>query len=194
MTLNNNLENLFVNVILLIYRKHISLPVQYRAPIASHNEKGSVRPPRCPSADWWTAHAFKNIMDYQACRLNQEIKGGAWCPKSQITTESAEWLEINLHTVHVISATGTQGRFGNGQGVEYAEAYVLEYWRPKLGKWIRYRGADGQEVLTGNSNTYLEKKNQLDPPIWASKIRFIPYTTHRRTICMRVELYGCFWS
>ncbi|XP_039763823.1 discoidin domain-containing receptor 2-like isoform X2 [Pararge aegeria] len=127
-------------------------------------------------------------------RLNQEIKGGAWCPKSQITTESAEWLEINLHTVHVISATGTQGRFGNGQGVEYAEAYVLEYWRPKLGKWIRYRGADGQEVLTGNSNTYLEKKNQLDPPIWASKIRFIPYTTHRRTICMRVELYGCFWS
>ena len=23
---------------------------------------------------------------------------------------------------------------------------MLEYWRPKLGKWVRYRAADGQEV------------------------------------------------
>ncbi|XP_031767300.1 discoidin domain-containing receptor 2-like isoform X3 [Galleria mellonella] len=127
-------------------------------------------------------------------RLNQELKGGAWCPKSQITTESTEWLEIDLHSVHVITGTGTQGRFGNGQGQEYAEAYVLEYWRPKLGKWVRYRAADGQEILTGNTNTYLEKKNHLEPPIWASKIRFIPYSSHRRTVCMRVELYGCYWS
>ncbi|KAJ2954053.1 hypothetical protein O0L34_g2266 [Tuta absoluta] len=127
-------------------------------------------------------------------RLNQEIKGGAWCPKSQITTESTEWLEIDLHSVHVITGTGSQGRFGNGQGQEYAEAYVLEYWRPKLGKWVRYRAADGQEILTGNTNTYLEKKNHLEPPIWAQKIRFIPYSSHRRTVCMRVEIYGCYWS
>ncbi|CAG5039229.1 unnamed protein product [Parnassius apollo] len=127
-------------------------------------------------------------------RLNRDIKGGAWCPKSQITTESTEWLEVDLHSVHVITGTGTQGRFGNGQGQEYAEAYVLEYWRPKLGKWVRYRAADGQEILSGNTNTYLEKKNHLEPPIWASKIRFIPYSSHRRTVCMRVELYGCYWS
>ncbi|KAH9634771.1 hypothetical protein HF086_012637 [Spodoptera exigua] len=127
-------------------------------------------------------------------RLNQDIKGGAWCPRSQITTESTEWLEIDLHSVHVITGTGTQGRFGNGQGQEFAKAYVIEYWRPKLGKWVRYRTGDGQEILEGNTNTYLEKKNHLDPPIWASKIRFIPYSSHRRTVCMRVELYGCYWS
>ncbi|KAG6458538.1 discoidin domain-containing receptor 2 isoform X2 [Manduca sexta] len=127
-------------------------------------------------------------------RLNQEIKGGAWCPQSQITTESTEWLEIDLHSVHVITAAGTQGRFGNGQGQEYTEAYVIEYWRPKLGKWVRYRTIDGQEILPGNTNTYLEKKNHLEPPIWASKIRFIPYSSHRRTVCMRVEIYGCYWS
>ncbi|XP_075990712.1 discoidin domain-containing receptor 2-like isoform X2 [Anticarsia gemmatalis] len=127
-------------------------------------------------------------------RLNQDIKGGAWCPRSQITTESTEWLEIDLHSVHVITGAGTQGRFGNGQGQEYAEAYVLEYWRPKLGKWVRYRTVDGQEILQGNTNTYLEKKNHLEPPIWASKVRFIPYSSHRRTVCMRVELYGCYWS
>lgn len=46
----------------------------------------------------------------------------------------------------MITATGTQGRFGNGQGVEYSEAYMLEYWRPKLGKWVRYRDVQGEEV------------------------------------------------
>lgn len=55
-------------------------------------------------------------------------------------------MEIDLHTVHLITATATQGRFGNGQGVEYSEAYLLEYWRPRLGKWVRYRDIKGQEV------------------------------------------------
>ncbi|CAH0703306.1 unnamed protein product [Spodoptera exigua] len=89
-------------------------------------------------------------------KLNQDIKGGAWCPRSQITTESTEWLEIDLHSVHVITGTGTQGRFGNGQGQEFAKAYVIEYWRPKLGKWVRYRTGDGQEfeVTTGLFNHY----------------------------------------
>lgn len=80
------------------------------------------------------------------CRLKQERNGGAWCPKQQVTTEPHDWLEIDLHTVHVITATATQGRFGNGQGVEFAEAYILEYWRPKLGKWVRYRDVRGEEV------------------------------------------------
>jgi hypothetical protein len=57
-------------------------------------------------------------------------------------------LEIDLHSVHVITATETQGRFGNGQGVEFAEAYLLEYWRPRLGKWVRYRDIKGEEVST----------------------------------------------
>lgn len=84
-----------------------------------------------------------------ACvRLNVEIRGGAWCPKEQITDQSSEWLEIELHSVHVLTGAGTMGRFGNGQGAEYAEAYMLEYWRPKLAKWVRYRTADGQEVST----------------------------------------------
>jgi hypothetical protein len=50
------------------------------------------------------------------------------------------------------------------------------------------------QVITGNKNTYLEAKNELDPPIWASKIRFLPYSYHRRTVCMRVEIYGCYWN
>ncbi|KAF6200531.1 hypothetical protein GE061_004974 [Apolygus lucorum] len=49
-------------------------------------------------------------------------------------------------------------------------------------------------VITGNTNTYLEAKRELDPPVWASKVRFYPYSYHRRTVCMRVEIYGCYWK
>ncbi|EZA49268.1 Discoidin domain-containing receptor [Ooceraea biroi] len=49
-------------------------------------------------------------------------------------------------------------------------------------------------VIQGNTNTYLESKHELERPVWASKIRFLPYSHHRRTVCMRVELYGCYWS
>ncbi|XP_066592179.1 discoidin domain-containing receptor 2-like isoform X2 [Prorops nasuta] len=94
----------------------------------------------------------------------------------------------------MITATATQGRFGNGNGVEYAEAYMLEYWRPRLAKWVRYRDIKGEEVIEGNKNTYLESKHELKPPLWASKIRFVPYSYHKRTVCMRVELYGCYWN
>ncbi|XP_011501305.1 PREDICTED: discoidin domain-containing receptor 2-like [Ceratosolen solmsi marchali] len=134
-----------------------------------------------------------NVGPHQA-RLRSENQGGAWCPKEQVTADPREWLEIDLHMVYLITATGTQGRFGNGVGVEYAEAYMLEYWRPRLGKWIRYRDIKGQDVIKANDNTYLEAKHELDPPIWASKIRFLPYDSHMRTVCMRVELYGCYWS
>jgi discoidin domain receptor family protein 2 len=50
------------------------------------------------------------------------------------------------------------------------------------------------QVIEGNSNTYLGSKRELDPPVWASRIRFLPYSYHRRTVCMRVELYGCYWN
>lgn len=78
--------------------------------------------------------------------IRTESHGGAWCPKQEATSDPKEWLEINLHSVHVITAVETQGRFGNGQGQEYTEAYQLEYWRPKLGKWKRYRNFKGDEV------------------------------------------------
>ncbi|XP_076752550.1 discoidin domain-containing receptor 2 [Xylocopa sonorina] len=148
-----------------------------------------------PDADITASSTFDtgNVGPHLA-RLKAENLGGAWCPKNQITQEAREWLEIDLHTVHLITATATQGRFGNGMGVEYAEAYLLEYWRPRLGKWVRYRDIKGKEVIPGNTNTYLECKHELEPPLWASKIRFLPYSHHTRTVCMRVELYGCYWS
>lgn len=128
-------------------------------------------------------------------RLRQEKNGGAWCPKNQITKDVREWLEIDLRRVHVTTGTRTQGRFGNGQGQEYAEQYMLEYWRPGLQKWTRWSDRTRKEqLLAGNTNTYTVVENLLEPPILASKIRLVPYSVHPRTVCMRVELLGCVWT
>lgn len=129
----------------------------------------------------------------QNARIRNELSGGAWCPKDPITRGSREFLEINLRTTRVITVTETQGRFGNGQGLEYAEQYAIEYWRPQGHKWIRYKNRTGEELFQGNTNTYTEVKQEVNPPIIASKIRFIPHSAHTRTVCMRVELYGCPW-
>ncbi|TRY62645.1 hypothetical protein TCAL_11961 [Tigriopus californicus] len=127
----------------------------------------------------------------QNARIRQEKNGGAWCPRSSITPKVREWIQIDLHRDYRITRTGTQGRFGLGRGQEYTELFILEYWRNSTGKWITYKNHSGHEVLTGNSNTYVENTNDLNPSIVASKVRFVPYSEHPRTVCMRVELYGC---
>ena len=47
------------------------------------------------------------------------------------------------------------------------------------------------QILKANINTYLPQKTDLKTAIIASKLRFLPYSHHRRTVCMRVEIYGC---
>ncbi|XP_012523406.1 uncharacterized protein LOC105829245 [Monomorium pharaonis] len=128
----------------------------------------------------------------QNARIRQEKNGGAWCPKAQISSAIREYLEIDLTRDHLITWTETQGRFGNGQGQEYAEAFFLEFWRHE--KWHQYKDLRGNKVLRGNSNTYLVEKQKLDLPFVASRVRFVPYSQHPRTVCMRVEIYGCAWN
>lgn len=50
------------------------------------------------------------------------------------------------------------------------------------------------QLLAGNNNPYSEKEQVFDPAIVATKVRFIPYTSHMRMVCIRVELYGCPWT
>ncbi|XP_008199917.2 epithelial discoidin domain-containing receptor 1 [Tribolium castaneum] len=146
-------------------------------------------------------HAISASSSYEAksvgpqnARIRQEKNGGAWCPKAQISSEVREYLEVDLQKNHLVTWTETQGRFGNGQGQEYAEAFLVEYWRASLNQWVIYKDSRGEKVLTGNSNTYLVVRQRLELPFIASKVRFIPYSEHPRTVCMRVELYGCSWE
>merc|ERR1711971_658897 len=128
-----------------------------------------------------------------AGRLNSEKGGGAWCPKNLITEnmDTQEFLEIDLEYNHVITAVVTQGRFANGRGAEFAEFYIIQYWREGMEAFQDYVDDDGEKILEGNKNTFSESKIFLDSTIVASKIRIIPYSQHPRTVCMRVELLGC---
>ena len=127
-------------------------------------------------------------------RARQDAKGGAWCPAQTISHGVREWIEINLHTDYRITAAETMGRFGGGQGQEFAETYQIEYWRAGSGKntlaiypqvfilclmsgaWHRYTNTSGHHVLKGNTNTYMAHRQDLHPPIVASRVRFLPYS------------------
>ncbi|XP_037731519.1 uncharacterized protein LOC119562399 isoform X1 [Drosophila subpulchrella] len=130
----------------------------------------------------------------QHARLKNDNNGGAWCPKHMVSNALNEYLQVDLLQTHVITAIRTQGRFGKGQGQEYTEAYVLEYWRPGFDKWQRWKNIQGKEILPGNINTYSEVENALQPIIFASKIRIYPYGQYDRTVCLRVEIVGCPWD
>ncbi|KAG8230043.1 hypothetical protein J437_LFUL000879 [Ladona fulva] len=79
--------------------------------------------------------------------IRQEKNGGAWCPKTVISSEVREYLEVDLTGDHLITWTETQGRFGNGQGQEYAEAFLVEYWRESLDQWVVYKDSRGEKIL-----------------------------------------------
>lgn len=84
----------------------------------------------------------------RSLRLRQDKGGGAWCPRYMLTKEGKEYLEVNLHSSRLLTSAKTQGRFGNGHGVEYTEEYFVEYWRPGFNKWVRWRNRRGLEVGT----------------------------------------------
>lgn len=103
--------------------------------------------PRVSSRDVPLSRTFVITRDIIR-RLRQDKGGGAWCPKDLVTKEGKEYLEVNLHTPRLLTSTRTQGRFGNGHGVEYTEEYFVEYWRPGFNKWVRWRNRRGIEVGT----------------------------------------------
>ncbi|XP_033150758.1 discoidin domain-containing receptor 2 [Drosophila busckii] len=140
-----------------------------------------------------SAHDMGNVGPQHA-RLKVDNNGGAWCPKHMVSRALKEYLQIDLLQVHLVSAIRTQGRFGKGQGQEYTEAYVLEYWRPGFEKWLRWKSIQGKEILPGNINTYSEVENLLHPSIFASKVRIYPYSQYDRTVCLRAEIVGCAWE
>ncbi|KAI5701181.1 hypothetical protein M8J75_006829 [Diaphorina citri] len=58
-------------------------------------------------------------------RLRHDKNGGAWCPKHMVGNDGHEYIEVNLHDLHIVTGVQLQGRFGNGLGQEYAEEIVI---------------------------------------------------------------------
>jgi len=100
-----------------------------------------------------------------------------------------EYLQVDLLQTHVITAIRTQGRFGKGQGQEYTEAYVLEYWRPGFDKWQRWKNTQGKEV---SEVTSINPKDILSATLDSADHRFClgtsTLTVRWRMHCNRLYL------
>ncbi|KAA0201620.1 hypothetical protein HAZT_HAZT010086 [Hyalella azteca] len=91
---------------------------------------------------------YNQTLNLPTIRAHVEVGGGAWCPRTMVFDEGLDHLEVNLETNHVVTKVEVQGRFGNGQGREYAEKYKLQYWRASLGHWVTYRDGHGNEIFS----------------------------------------------
>ena len=139
-----------------------------------------------------SSYEINSVGPLQA-RLNNNNGGGAWCPKSFISEAagSQEFLEIDLGQEHRVTGVITQGRFANGLGQEFTEYFRVQYWRMGMNDFADYADAEGNDLFTGNRDTYTEVETGFEPPVTASRVRIVPFSYHPRTICMRVELLGC---
>ncbi|XP_030647324.1 discoidin domain-containing receptor 2 [Chanos chanos] len=126
-------------------------------------------------------------------RLDCEEGDGAWCPEIAVEPDSVkEFLQIDLRSLHFITLVGTQGRHAGGIGNEFAQMYKIKYSRDGS-RWISWRNRQGKQVIEGNRNAYDTVLKDLEPPIIARFVRFMPVIDHSMNVCMRVELYGCEW-
>ncbi|KAF7664699.1 hypothetical protein LDENG_00169060 [Lucifuga dentata] len=118
---------------------------------------------------------------------------GAWCPDIMSEPDGLkEYLQVDLRTLHFITLVGTQGRHADGMGNEFAQKYRIKYSRDGS-NWVGWHDRKGGQVIEGNRNAYDVVLKDLEPPIIARFVRFMPVTDHSMIVCMRVELYGCEW-
>ena len=136
-----------------------------------------------------STHDFESVGPQHA-RLNRDPvdSGGAWCPKGLVGGEGSAFLEIDLVSARPLTGVLTQGRFGRGRGREFAESFVVEYWRPGMSGFRRISDRFGREVMRGNTNTFEVVETVFDAPVTAQRVRISPVSEHPRSVCMRIEL------
>ena len=61
----------------------------------------------------------------QTARIRSAIEGGGWCPKTLISSQSEEYLQINFVNLTVITLIETQGRHGPFQVIQSNSNFVF---------------------------------------------------------------------
>ncbi|XP_051776276.1 LOW QUALITY PROTEIN: epithelial discoidin domain-containing receptor 1 [Erpetoichthys calabaricus] len=126
-------------------------------------------------------------------RLSTADGDGAWCPAGPVYPDNKEYIQVDLQQLHFITLVGTQGRHANGHGNEFTRFYQLRYSRN--GRiYNTWKDRWGNEIISGNVNTYDVVLKDLGPPIIARYVRFYPMADRVMSVCLRVELYGCEWT
>uniref|UniRef100_A0AAY5L024 receptor protein-tyrosine kinase n=1 Tax=Esox lucius TaxID=8010 RepID=A0AAY5L024_ESOLU len=146
-----------------------------------------------PDSDITASSAWSDSTEAKHGRLSTGAGDGAWCPLGAVFPSASEYLQVDLRSLHFLALVGTQGRHADGHGQEFARSYRLRYSRDGR-SWITWKDRWGQEVVSGNKNTYDVVLKDLGPPIVARYVRFYPLADRVMSVCLRVELYGCLWN
>lgn len=146
-----------------------------------------------PDSDITASSAWSDSTEAKHGRLSNGEGDGAWCPAGPVFPSASEYLQVDLRKLHFLSLVGTQGRHADGLGREFARSYRLRYSRDGR-HWMTWKDRWGQEVVSGNENTYDIVLKDLGPPIIARMVRFYPLADRVMSVCLRVELYGCVWK
>ncbi|XP_041649238.1 epithelial discoidin domain-containing receptor 1 isoform X3 [Cheilinus undulatus] len=146
-----------------------------------------------PDSAITASSAWSDSTEAKHGRLSTGEGDGAWCPAGAVFPTGSEYLQVDLGKLHFLALVGTQGRHADGHGQEFARNYRLRYSRDGV-KWITWKDRWGQEVVSGNENTYDVVLKDLGPPIVARMVRFYPLADRVMSVCLRVELYGCVWN
>ncbi|XP_039383519.1 venom prothrombin activator pseutarin-C non-catalytic subunit-like isoform X2 [Mauremys reevesii] len=138
-----------------------------------------------------TASSYKkswyNSWEPSLARLNQEGRVNAWQAKSN---NNQQWLQIDLLKAKKITAITTQG-CKSMSTEQFVKTYVILYsdegteWKPYMDE-----STSVGKVFVGNENSSGQVKHFLKPPIFSRFIRIVP-KTWKRSISLRVELFGC---
>uniref|UniRef100_A0A3Q2QJ58 receptor protein-tyrosine kinase n=1 Tax=Fundulus heteroclitus TaxID=8078 RepID=A0A3Q2QJ58_FUNHE len=177
-----------MNLLLLFKKTEIQLKSHSLCRYALGMEDGTI-----PDSDITASSAWSDSTEAKHGRLSTGEGDGAWCPAAPVFPSESEYLQIDLRKLYFVALVGTQGRHADGHGQEFVRSYRLRYSRDGK-KWITWRDRWGQEVVSGNENTYDIVLKDLGPPIVARMVRFYPLADRVMSVCLRVELYGCVWN
>ncbi|XP_022805050.1 uncharacterized protein LOC111342257 [Stylophora pistillata] len=121
-------------------------------------------------------------------RLNfkdEGFKAGGW---SAQTNDKNQWLQVDLGIYTRVTRVATQGLNAND---EWVTKYRIQYSDDGGNfQYYKQQGDNKWTVLTGNKGSDTIAHNDLNPPITARFIRFLPNGWHNK-ISMRTEIYGC---
>lgn len=140
-----------------------------------------------------SSYAGANAIPSNA-RIRSENDG--WCPASKISSDSHEYLQIDFDKLMVITLVELQGKHSLKPNEQFADAFRLEYRRNETASWISYKDFAGQNILSGNTNSYIPSMRDILPALIARQIRLIPIVTgsQAKHICLRLEFYGCIYQ
>ncbi|CAM9332329.1 unnamed protein product [Lampetra fluviatilis] len=121
-------------------------------------------------------------------RLNRREGAGGWSPGR---VDRGPWLQLELPGRAEVTALATQGRYGSS---DWVPRYLLLYG-DSAGNWRQYQEDGNAWVFPGNENSDEVVRHELQHPIVARYLRFVPLDWNAsRWVGLRVEVYGCAYK